>query len=552
MLVRLRVENVALAERIELDVGPGLTVLTGETGAGKSLVVDALSLLHGGRGAVDFIRTGANAAVIEATFRTEDPAIAALLEEHGIMLESGEVVFRRVLNREGRHRSFLNGAQVPATQAAEIAALLLDIHGQFEQQSLLKPAEHLHLLDSAAGLSAKVAEYAALYATWRALEAEEANLRAQTQERARRLDFLRFQLEEIDRIAPRPNEVDELEAERRRLDNADRLALICAEAETILYDGDEAVAVMLKGLARKLDDALRYDEAFEPWAKEVDELAIRAEELSRSIGGHARHFEADPARLSAIHERLDELTHLRRKYGDLADLEAQAKDMRAELAALEISDDRLNALVPQRTELEKTVRALAAKLHSARKAAAGAFAKRIEKALRPLGMAEASLEWRILPEDEPGPSGADRVELLLSANRGEPTRPLQKVASGGELSRVMLALHTAALEAGGPACVIFDEVDAGIGGEVGEAIGKALRQVAERAQVICVTHLPQIAVFAHQHWTVKKRIAGERTVSEIFKPDADARLAEIGRMLGGAADGISREHAKALLERASG
>ncbi len=552
MLLRLQVENVALAERVELEPGPGLTILTGETGAGKSLMVDALSLLQGARGAVEFIRTGAATAVIEATFCIADAARLAELAERGIEPDGDEIIVRRVLSREGRHRTFVNGSQIPSGVAGELLGDLLEIHGQHEQQSLLRPAEHLRLLDAAAGLTGDAEAYRERYDRLRSLLAEEAELETRTREREQRIDFLRYQIDEIERVRPRAGEWDELEGERRRLENAEKLAAVCNEGETVLYSEESSVSDRVKSLSRRLAEAARWDARFGAWAGEAEELAIRAQELARSLEDYGRHVESDGARLNDINERLDALAHLRRKYGELEDLEAELERMRAELRNLENQGDRAQSVAREREAAEGEVRKRAAALTKARKAAAPRFAAQLTEALRPLGMQEAVVEWRISVDETAGPSGFDAAELLLSANRGEPARPLHKVASGGELSRVMLALHTVSLEAGGPACVVFDEIDAGIGGEVGDAIGRALRRVASRVQVLCVTHLPQIAVYAHAHYIVRKRVAGERTVSEIASPAADERLAELGRMLGGRDDDASRNHARAMLERAAG
>ncbi len=551
MLTRLLVENLALAERTEVEPGRGLTVLTGETGAGKSLIVDALSLLAGARGAPDFIRTGEKTAVVEAAFHTSDRELVQSLHERGIELDGGELIFRRVLNRDGRHRSYLNGAQVAAGFALEVAGCLLDIHGQHEQQSLLSPAAHLDILDDASGHASLVSEYRLFYERWRALQEEEEELRAMARDRAQRLDFLRFQIDELEQVAPRGGEWDELENERRRLEHAEKLGAVSYEGEALLYAGDDAVAPRLTALAKRLDEAARYDDAFRRFGAEAREIAVRAEELARDLGSYAGGIEAEPERLNELNERLDVLSRLRRKYGDLETVASRLEDMRAEAGKLADSDNRLAELAKEREQVEKRMSDAGQRLRKARREAAAPLGERLEAALRPLGMNGASVEWSF-SEEEPGPRGLDRVELLFSANRGEPPRPLQKVASGGELSRVMLALHTVSLQSGGPDCVIFDEIDAGIGGEVGDAIGRALRQVAENRQVLCVTHLPQIAVYAGSHWQVRKRIAGERTVSEVFPIEGDERLSEIGRMLSGRVDEASLEHARSLLERAAG
>jgi DNA repair protein RecN (Recombination protein N) len=549
MLVRLFVENFALAERIELTFGPGLAVLTGETGAGKSLIVDALAMLQGARGAADFIRTGAPSAVIEAAFRVDEKAVLAALAARGIAADD-EVVVRRVLSRDGRHRTFVNGAQTPAGAAAEITERLFELHGQHEPQTLLAPAAHLELLDEAAASAAAREAYAELFTARAAAAAERAALEAAAREREQKLDYLKFQVEEIGKIAPRAGEWDELEAARKRLQNADRLAAACAESDEALYAGEASVAQRLRVVAKRLDEAARFDARFTAWAAEAKEVSVRAEELARALADYAGRIEADPARLDAANARLDELARLRKKYGELDSLPAKLEAMKTELDSLEHSDQRLAALSTEVERLDKAVRDAGLKLREKRKKAAGPFAAKIAEKLRPLGMPEAVLEWSFGELAQPSPTGLDAVELLLSANRGEPARPLHKVASGGELSRVMLALHTVALQAGGPQCVIFDEIDAGIGGDVGHAVGAAMRAVAAKRQVICVTHLAQIAAHARDHWLVKKSVAGERTVSAAAKLTAKERQDEIGRMLGGMADETARKHARALIERA--
>jgi DNA repair protein RecN (Recombination protein N) len=551
MLIRLLVENFALAEQTEIEPAAGLNVLTGETGAGKSLLVDALSLLQGGRGAAEFIRTGADSAVIEATFQVAGPAIENWLAERGIAPEGGEVTLRRVLNRDGRHRMFVNGGQMPATAGAELAGLLLEIHGQHEQQNLLSPAAHLALLDDAADAEKPLGAYHELYREKLAIEAERAGLEEAARDRERRLDFARFQLEEIEKVSPRAGEWESLDAERRVLENADRLAAVCAESEDMLYSGDGAAAVRLRTISKRLDEAVRYDDRFSAWAAEAKELSVRAEELARSLAGYAEKTEADPRRLDAVNARLDDLMRLKRKFGDLEDIQRQAEELRKECESLENSDARLAKLTERLTAVSTRLNEAGLALRKLRHKAAAPFARKIEAALRPLGMTEATVEWRFRELEQPSPQGLDGVELLLSANRGEPAKPLQKVASGGELSRVMLALHTVSLQAGGPACVIFDEIDAGIGGDIGNAVGEALKRVAENRQVICVTHLAQIAAYAREHWLVQKSAVGERTVSSVRKLTAKERQEEIGRMLGGRVDDASRKHARALLERAS-
>lgn len=550
MLVRLLVENFALAERIELTLGAGLTVLTGETGAGKSLIVDALALLAGGRGAADFIRTGADSAVIEAVFRAGDEGVRAELRERGLEGDGDEIVVRRVLSREGRHRTYVNGGQVPANAAAALIERLLDLHGQHEQQSLLTPAAHLALLDEAAGITAAVATYRHSFAEHQRLAAERDELARMTRERAQRIDYLRFQIDEIAALKPAAGEFAELENERKRLQNADRLAGVCAEGDEQLYSGEGAAAVRLKTLAKRLEEAARFDQRFTEFAAEARELAVRSEELARSLGDYAARAEADPTRLDAVNQRLDDLAKLRKKYGDLDAVPAALEAMQRELETLEDGDARLASAEAALSTLARKLQAAALELRAARRKASEPFAGRIEHALRPLGMREATLQWSFRELDAPGPTGVDAVELLLSANRGEPCKPLHKVASGGELSRVMLALHAVALQGGGPDCVIFDEIDAGIGGDVGNAVGTALRKVAENRQVLCVTHLAQIAACAGAHWVVAKTATGERTVSHVRKLTAAERQEEIGRMLGGRVDDASKKHARALLERA--
>jgi DNA repair protein RecN (Recombination protein N) len=522
MIRFLSIRHLAVIDALDVEFGPGLTVLTGETGAGKSMLVEALGLLVGGRASPDLVRTGEAAATVQAVI--EPP-------------EGGELVVRREVSGQGRSRAFVNDTLVTTAALRERCGPLVDLHGQHEHQRLLDPSTHLDLVDLYAGLSERRAEVARRFAALREARQARDRLRVDEEEKARRVDWLAFQLAEIDRIEPRPGEDEALAATKQLLANAERLQRLCSDAYTALYEGDHAVLAGLGLVWRRLDELQSLDARFAPYLDGRDSIKAQLEELAYFLRGYVATLDASPERLQEVEDRLARLERLKRKYGPtLADVLARQAAMRAELESLQTVGERLAeaeaALAAARTEYLAAAEALSA----ARRAAAVGFARALEAAVAELAMPKTRCEVRFAPgdrEDAWSDRGIDEAELYLSPNPGEDLRPLVRIASGGELSRLMLALKTLAPTDAPGKTLVFDEVDAGIGGGVADVVGRKLRQLGDRYQVLCITHLPQIAAYGAHHYRIDKTVEGGRTLTRVRRLDPDERTAEIARMIGG-------------------
>ena len=565
MIETLRISGLAIVDRAELEFGPGLNALTGETGAGKSIVLGALALLAGGRAESGAVREGSDEAVVEAVFRTERlPELEAELERRGLAIADHELVVRRSVARSGRSRAFVSGQLVPVGTLVELFAGRLEISSQHDSQSLRRPEVHGLLLDRRGGLLAQRAAVGAGVARLRALEEELARLRDEARELARRQDFLSFQVLEIDAARIVPVELEALRAERSRLAHADRLREEGAAA-LALVSGDPAradtagAADLLGEAARRVAAMARLDPALESLAARVEGLAAEARDAALELERCAEGVEADPARLAGIEERLAAVDRLRRKYGGTPEEILRFRDDAAgELARLEGASAREAELEKAREiavdELERAAEALS----RGRARAARALARAVEAELRGLAMPEARFEVALEPAPVPeglpcGPAGREAPEFRLSANPGEPLRPLQRVASGGELSRSFLALRNALREADAGMVLVFDEVDAGVGGETADRVGRALAELAAHHQVLCITHLPQIAARADLHFCVRKRVERGRSVTRVGVVTGDERVEEIARMAGGESVGeATRRHARHLLAQRRG
>ena len=561
MIETLRIERLAVVESAEVHFGPGLNVLTGETGAGKSLVLGALSLLAGARASSDQVREGADEAVVEAVFRTGDlPELEAELAGRGLEVEEHELIVRRSISRSGRSRARIGGAQVPVSTLAELFQGRIEISSQHASQALLRPEVQGRLLDAHGGLLERRGEVEAGVRGLRELDREIADLRARAEERARREDFLAFQVREIEDAAVEPGELARLEQERGRLRHAEQL---CAEAGLAARClGGDPAAPETAGAADLLADAARRVEALAELDAGLGELAARlrgahleAAEACAELERYAEAIEADPARLAALEERLDRLERLRRKYGDDEDAILAFRDRAAaELAAVAGADARLGELEAERADRAKRVERAAAELSRGRRKAAVDMAEAVRAGLARLAMPEACFEVALEPvaaeEGLPcGGSGAEAAELRFSANPGEPPRALRRVASGGELSRVFLALKNVLRRAGAGTALVFDEVDAGVGGGVADRIGAVLAELAGAHQVLCITHLPQIAARADTHFRIAKTTRAGRTHASLERLDESARLDEVARMAGGETiSEATRHHARALLD----
>jgi DNA repair protein RecN (Recombination protein N) len=557
----LRIENLAIVDRAELEFGPGLNVLTGETGAGKSIVLGALALLAGARASADAVRAGCEEAGVEAVFDTRRlPDLEAELERRGLPCPDHQLVVRRTFASGGRSRARVGGEIVPVSLLGELFAGRIEISSQHDSQSLRRPELHGWLLDRVGGLLELREAVAGGVSRLRALDEELAQLRERAREREQRADFLAFQVREIEAAKLDADEIARLRAERSRLAHAERLreeggAAIALLAGDVLGAEAAGAADLAAEAARRLAALQRLDPGLADLAERVAslqaELREAALELERSVSG----IEADPARLAALEERLHGVERLARKYG--GDLEAVARHRdaaAAELASLAGDETREGELLrerePLRDRLERDARALSA----GRVRAAGELARRVQASLRELAMPQARFAISLDPAPPPtglpcGPAGLEAPEFQLSASQGEPLRPLRRVASGGELSRALLALKNAARAGEAGMVLVFDEVDAGVGGRAADRVGRSLAELAGQHQVLCITHLPQIAAFADTHLRVEKLGRAGRARVAIVPVSGRARIEEIARMAGGESVGAETlAHARALLD----
>ena len=554
MLSYLRVRGLALLDDVALTFEPGMNVLTGETGAGKSIIVGALALLRGARGRSELVRDGEAAAIVDAQFEPRTKTrLLEMLADHGLPDDADEaLVLQRVVPRTGRGRSFAQGTLTTQAILGTLGEELIDICSQHEHHFLTHTSRHLDVLDAYAGNDDARAAYAEQYAAWKQAEADLAELRGRMADGASRADYLRYQVEEIDRISPEVGELDGLRRRVNVLRGAQAWVSFAHEAQDVLYESDGAIASTLGALADRARDGAEDSAIIAEMAEQLTTASIAAEEAATLAARLRAELELDPVELERAEDRLHELETLRRKHGlELDQLLERVAEMRAELDALENADDHVQALEARTDELARHAAVLARALGERRRRAAAGLARAVEEELAALSIKAAKLEVNIAPA-ELSPSGGDAVELLFSANAGEPVAPLRKVASGGELSRVLLAIKGVLAAGDRVATYVFDEVDAGVGGAVAEAIGRRLKRAAQEHQVLCVTHLPQIAAFADAHFRVEKKTAKGRTTTRVVCLDETQRVEELARMLGGSRITQSaRAHAQALIEAAN-
>ncbi len=562
MLVELGVENYAVIESIRVRFHRGLNLLSGETGSGKSIVVDALALLLGGRASAEMIRAGAEQARITGIFElAPTPRLNAILETAGIEIEDHELLIEREILANGKSRAFVGNRPATAALLRDLAPHLGDIHGQHDQQQLFSSSVQREMLDAFANLHDVLDETASLFAKWRAATAELEDLERTAQEKLRLADLWSFQRSEIEAVAPGAGEDVQLENERRVLRNLVRIEETAGAAYAALYDAPESATAQLGSVVKKLEELSRIDESIGEVLATLKPASIALDEAAHTLRHYISKLEADPARLDHVEERMAALEKLKRKYGaTVEEVLAFLEETRRQLAAVENSSERRDALRKEAASLEKTFATTAAKLTATRKQAAKQLSARVESELSSLAMDKTRVEIRISPAPW-SESGADAVEFLISPNVGEEPKPLDKIASGGEISRVALALKTCTATAkprasdraySAPRTLVFDEVDAGVGGSAAEAVGRRLKRLAATSQVLCVTHLPQIAGFADHHYSVEKHSAKGRTYASIEELTPEQRTREIGRMLSG--ERVTPEalrHAEQLLKLAS-
>jgi DNA repair protein RecN (Recombination protein N) len=541
VLLEIVVENYAVVERVRVKFHAGLNLLTGETGSGKSIVVDALGLVLGGRASADMVRSDAERARVAAIFEApSDAALLELLDQAGAEVEDGELLIEREVLSGGKSRAFLGNRPVTMALLRDIAPFLGDIHGQHEQQQLFSNAAQLESLDDFGGLESQREAVAGLFRQWKALESELEELHRSEQEKLRMADLWSFQRKEIDAAALKPGEDAQLEQERVVLRNVAKLQENANAAYAALYEEQESVSTQLRTALKKVEELARIDASLQPVVETLQSASIGVDDASDAVRDYMDKLEADPKRLDEIESRLALIERLKRKYGsNLEGILAFLEDVRAKMEAIETAGERKAKLEQDLAQASVTYRERAAALTSARKAAADQLAKKVEAELDSLALESAVFRIEVR-EANWSETGADRVEFLISANAGEEPRPLDKVASGGELSRIALALKTSlgysesqARSKGVQRTLVFDEIDTGIGGGVAEAVGRRLKKLSSSNQVLCVTHLAQVAGFADHHYSVEKREVKGRTVAEIEELTGEQRTREIGRMLSG-------------------
>ena len=567
MLVQLHIKDLAIIDEVSICPGPGLNVLTGETGAGKSIIVGAAGLLRGGRGSAELVRAGSKEAVVEALFELQDsPQAASGLDRAGLASDDAELLVRRVVSAAGRSRVNVNGSLCTVALLRELAGQLIDIAGQHEYQLLSNRQVHRQILDAVgvkpADLQAMAAAHARLQEVAQALQ----QTRASEMQRTERIDFLRFQLQELEQAELSPAEDQTLDQERQRLQRASELMEAAASGEQELYSRDRSVMDRLAVIRRQLGALAPVDPRLDPLAAQLDEAGALVEDVALSLRQYRAGIDLDPARLDQVEQRLDQLHRLARKHGGSLDaaLERQ-QQMQRELADLDSLEQRMDQLEAELGAARTEAEAVATRLSKLRGAAADRLGREVSRHLADLRMKGARLVVELAPrprrEGDPpalsfggrslSPSGWDRVEFRISANPGEQARALGRVASGGELSRVMLALRRVLGKHDPVATSIYDEVDAGIGGAVAAVVGRYLAAVAQHRQVLCVTHLPQVAAYADRHFLVGKSSGDGRTSTTVHQLDHKQRVEELARMLGGEkVTPKARANAGDLLEQA--
>lgn len=539
MLLELRISNFALFDHLQLEFTSGFVVLTGETGAGKSLVVDALTLLLGGRVLGDQIRRGKDEANLEAAFLISSlPLVRQWLTQFDLATsESDELLVRRVLSRSGRNRAYINGAATPLHQLQELGRLLLDIHGQHDQQSLLSSRVQLELVDAFGGLGQLREAFGADYIHWQEQQKELEQIRNQSKERISREEFLQHDCDELSKANIESGEEEVLLREHQRLQNSEKLSELSNQAYLLLHEEDRSLLFQLDSLVRVIQELEKTDPLAKPWLDMLEGAQAQLEELAYACRRYRDDVEHDPARLEKIDERLALLQRLKKKYHDnLEGLIARRETIQAELEELTNLDCRLDSLEREVSIASQQALAKAQALSQARHKVARQLEDRVKAELSDLKMSHTRFEIgfrEFSTESTIGPSGLDRVEYLFCANPGEALQPLSRVASGGELSRLMLAIKTVLANVDQIPVLVFDEIDTGVGGDVAAGMGQRLRVLGKSHQVLCLTHLPQIASKGTQHFLVEKRVEKKRTTIIVTSLSGTARKREIARMLGG-------------------
>ena len=563
MLTRLYIKDFALIEEAVIEFGPGLNVVTGETGAGKSILIGALNSILGGPVNAELVRKGASSCAVEGFFELGDKEQIARLADLGVSLEDGQLILRREIRGQGRSRAFVNGQGQPIKQLKQIGSVLVDLHGQHEHQSLLDPKLHARFLDAFAGLDDQRRLVGQHWRVYRDSSAHLDRLRAERDGLAAEDSLRAFQLEEIRRLAPQPGEEPELERELQVLENAETLSEGGLQLYDLLYQREGAVCEALGQVRRQLDRLREIDPALGPQAAALEELIYEVEDLAGQLRDYARRIEVRPGRADELHERRDGLRALKKKYGGTLDavLERARELSVREDRAGRLRDELVRA-AKHRDQALAEFAACCLALSAARQQASATLSRSLVASLGELGMAKAQFYIELVTAEDPegaverdgrrytaGEHGMEHVAFHISANAGEPPRPLARIASGGEISRVMLALKEAVAGRDLVSTLVFDEIDAGISGRIAAAVGRRLQSLSAAHQTIVITHLPQIASLADRHFSVRKQQEQQRTTTEVVLLDATARAEEIAYLLAGETiSDTARQHAREMLQ----
>ena len=540
MLNFLRIQNVALIDVLEISFGAHLNILSGETGAGKSIVIDAINFVLGERPGKDFIRSGENSAEVEALMTASDEHVLASLRALGVPLEEDNAVLLfRSLTDAGKSVCRANGRVITIGMLKEISALLIDIHGQHAHQSLLNPARHIELLDRFCGDTLDTLKTAAAesFRSYREIIKQIKALSGDESERAAKIDLYTFQLNEIESAQLQPNEDETLDARKRFLGASEKLTKSANEALSALYDNASGSAAldMLSAALTPVATLADIDETQAEFAEAIQDMHARLDDLLRDFRRYCDNLESDPSELDRVETRLDAIYKLKKKYGaTVADILEYAAQTRQKLDAIENSAEALEQLNAEKSAFEKEIVRLSAQMSIVRKAAAQSIEKEIESVLRDLGMKSAAFSIAVERKKELSPNGFDKIEFLIAPNSGEPMKPLSQIASGGEMSRVMLALKTALADCDHIETFIFDEIDTGVSGRTAQQVAEKLATIGRSHQILCITHLPQIAAMGDSHFLIEKQVAGERTLTSMHELPADGIIRELARLTSGA------------------
>jgi DNA repair protein RecN (Recombination protein N) len=570
MLLSVRIQDLAIIDELDIEFSPGLNILTGETGAGKSIILGALELILGGRGAADDIRSQRDRARVEAVFDASGlPRVRAWLERHGVEIGDEDLLIAREISRSGKGRNFIMGSLAPLADVRELGDLLVDIHGQHQHQSLLRVESHLEALDDFAQADDRRETVAVLYSQWQELGRRLADLSRDEREIERQKDMLAFQVREIEAARLVPGEDAQIEQDRQRLSHAEALAQAALHAEDLLSEGEASETTVLALLARAEDDAAvlaKFDPSMTGLADELRDERFRLEDIAARLRQYRAALDPDPQRLEAVEDRLDLIHQLKRKYGaTIEEILALGERNRHELERLEHRDDELETIKVEILQVAEALGEACEELSRARQAASRKLEKALVQALADLNMPQTRFSVAMAREPAEagegvpiggrhfrvGPAGVDQVEFLIAPNPGEDLKPLRKIASGGELSRIMLALKALIAKSDKIPTLVFDEIDVGIGGATAERVGEKMAELGQIHQILCVTHLPQIAARATTHFAVEKKIVARRATTTVRRLAANERPAELARMLEGAqVTDLGRRHAAQMIRQA--